>query len=245
MALVDSDISSPASHSSTDRRVKLLAIDTSGDACSAALLMDGIIEQTIEHAPRRHAELILGMMEQLLERSDTRLEDLDALAFGRGPGSFTGVRIAASVVQGAAFGAALPVVPVSTLAAMAQGQFRRAGQRRLLAAIDARMDEVYWGCYEIGEDGLAVSCCAECVSPPERISIPSGHGWMGVGSGWSAHGQTLGERLGKVLDGIDPDGLCEARDIATLAASELLAGRHVPAERAIPVYLRDQVTRTP
>ncbi len=244
MQSVDSDNTAPTSRPPSDRRVKLLAIDTSGETCSAALLIDGAVQQTIEHAPRRHAELILGMMEQLLKHAGIQLGALDALAFGRGPGSFTGVRIAASVVQGAAFGATLPVVPISTLAAIAQGQFRRTGQRHLLAALDARMDEVYWGCYSVGEDGLATPCCEECVSAPERISAPPGNAWTGVGPGWSVHGQALSQRLGDRLDSINPHGLCEARDIATLAVEALLAGRHVPPERAIPVYLRDQVTRT-
>lgn len=223
--------------------MKLLAIDTSNDACSAALFIDGEVEQQLEIAPRRHGELILAMMQRLLDQAGLELGHLDALAFGCGPGSFTGIRIAASVVQGAAFGADLPVVPVSTLGAMAQGEFRRTGQRRLLAALDARMDEVYWGCYEIGEGDLVELCCAEEVCLPQRVGIPPGDGWQGVGPGWAAHGPTLAKRLGQALTGVNPNGICESRDIAVLAAAEMAAGRWVPPERAIPVYLRDQVTR--
>ena len=128
--------------------MKLLAIDTSGDACSAALFLDGVIEQRLDPTPRRHGELLLPMMQALLESAGIGLDALDAIAFGRGPGSFTGVRIAVAVAQGGAFGAGCPTVPVSTLAAMAVGEYRRTGRRRVLAALDARMGEVYWGVYE-------------------------------------------------------------------------------------------------
>ena len=225
--------------------MKLLAIDTSNAACSAALLVERTVVQELTIAPRRHGELILGMMQRLLEQAGLELRDLDALAFGCGPGSFTGIRIATSVIQGAAFGAELPVVPVSTLAAMAQGQFRREGQRRLLTALDARMDEVYWGSYEIGAQDLAELCSAELVCAPERVSCPAGDGWQGVGPGWGVHGEVLKRRLGSALSGTHPDALCEAQDIATLAAAELTAGRWVPPEQALPVYLRDRVTRAP
>lgn len=224
--------------------MKLLAIDTSNEACSAALLVNRAVDQAFEIAPRRHGELILVMMQRLLERANLELRDLDALAFGCGPGSFTGVRIATSVVQGAAFGAELPVVPISTLAAMAQGQFRRAGQRRLLAALDARMDEVYWGCYEIGERNLAELCRSEEVCPPDQVPLPDGQGWHGVGPGWGAHGEVLAKRAGAILNGANPNGICEAQDIAVLAAAELAAGRWVAPEHALPIYLRDRVTRT-
>lgn len=224
--------------------MKLLAVDTSGEACSAAILIDETIRQRLQIAPRRHGELILPMMEGLLEEAGLRLQDLDAIAFGRGPGSFTGVRIAASVTQGAAFAAELPVVPISTLAAMAQGQFRRSGERRLLTALDARMDEVYWGCYEIGTEDLARIQGEECVSPPDRVPAPpSGGDWIGVGPGWSAYRETLLARLGDAVDATRPEAICEAHDIATLAGAELRTGRQLPPERAIPVYLRDQVTR--
>ena len=223
--------------------MKLLAIDTSGDACSAALLLDGEIEQVLETAPRGHGERILSMMQSLLERAGVRVTDLDAMAFGRGPGSFTGVRIAVAVIQGAAFGADLPVVPISTLGAMAQGQFRRGGQRRLLTALDARMGEVYWGCFEVGEDGFAAPLCEERVCPPERVEFPVDKRWYGIGPGWAAHRTSLTASVGDALLGVNPDSLCEARDIAAMAAAQLLLGRQIPPELAAPVYLRDQVTQ--
>jgi tRNA threonylcarbamoyladenosine biosynthesis protein TsaB len=223
--------------------MKLLAIDTSGDTCSAALLLDGSVDQLLENAPRRHGDLILPMMQQLLEGAGVRLAELDALAFGRGPGSFTGVRIAISVTQGAAFGAGLPVVPVSTLAALAQGQFRRAGQRHLLTALDARMGEVYWGCFDIGDDDLAVPCCAERVCPPGAVEAPQRACWHGVGPGWQVYAGILSGRIGSALQAAEPHQYCEAQDIAILAAAEFAYGRQIMPELATPVYLRDQVTR--
>lgn len=225
--------------------LKILAIDTSGDACSAALLLGSELDQRLEIQPRRHGELVLGMMEELLAGAGTGLVQLDALAFGRGPGSFTGVRIAAAVIQGAAFGADLPVVPVSTLAAMAQGHFRTDGANRVLAALDARMGELYWGPFQLGDGGLMRSAGEEEVGLPELVGLPADGSWSGVGSGWSAYGDVLRGRLGSRLLSVAPDARCESRDIAILAAAELAAGRTVPAERALPVYLRDRVTAVP
>jgi len=224
--------------------MKLLALDTSGDLCSVALFIDGVIEQRREPAPRRHGELLLPMMESLLESTGIALSALDAIAFGRGPGSFTGVRIAVAVAQGAAFGAGCPTVPVSTLAAMALGEYRRTGRRRILAALDARMGELYWGAFEVAEDASVVAGGAERVVLPECVPVPAGTGWCGVGSGWGAYRAALEQRVGTGLTAVVADGVCEAEDIARIAAVEVRAGRVVAAELARPVYLRDRVTAT-
>jgi len=225
--------------------MKILAIETSGDACSVALLMNSQVEQRLAFEPRRHGELVLGMMEELLAQADIGLTQLDALAFGRGPGSFTGVRIATSVVQGAAFGAGLPVVPVSTLAALAQRQVRTGDCSRILAALDARMGELYWGRYQCGEGSLVRLIGEEQIASPNQVLLPEDGRWCGVGSGWSACGDVLRRRLGSRLLSVAPEAFCEARDITTLAVAELVEGRTVTAERALPVYLRDRVTGTP
>lgn len=222
--------------------MKLLALDTSGDACSAALYLDGVIEQRLELAPRGHAQLILPMMQSLLESAGIALGALDAIAFGRGPGSFTGVRIAVAVAQGAAFGAGRPTVPVSTLAALAQGEFRRSGRRRVLVALDARMGEVYWGAYEIGAHTLMELVGEELVAPPGAVPRPAGDGWCGVGPGWAAHREGLAQRIGSGLLAVSAEPVCEARDVALLAAVEAAAGRLVAAELARPIYLRERVT---
>jgi tRNA threonylcarbamoyladenosine biosynthesis protein TsaB len=225
--------------------MKLLAIETATEACSAALLAgDGLVfRYRVE--PRRHSELILPMMDELLAEAGLGMADLDAMAFGRGPGSFTGVRIAAGVVQGAAFACDLPVVPVSTLAALAQGGFRQQGQRRLLPAYDARMGEIYWGAYQVNADGLVEPVIEDQVAAPELVADPGGEEWYGVGSGWQTYGEALAGRLGGRVAGIAPESNCHARDVALLAAAAFQRGEAVPAEEALPVYLRDKVASRP
>jgi tRNA threonylcarbamoyladenosine biosynthesis protein TsaB len=224
--------------------MKLLAIDTAAEACSAALLLDGELRERFTVQPRRHGALILEMMDTLLMEAGLRPADLDGLAFGRGPGAFTGVRIAVGVAQGVAFGAELPLVPVSTLAALAQGEFHRSGARRLLPAFDARMDELYWGVYEIGAAGLAVPRIPEQVASADRVPLPEDGGWLGLGSGWAAQGERLAARLGPRLAGSDPACCCHAADIARLGAAALRQGGGVTPAAGLPVYLRDRVTWT-
>ena len=220
--------------------MKILALDTATEACSAALLLDRAVRERFDVQPRRHGELILGMMDGLLAEAGLALSELDALAFGRGPGAFTGVRIATAVAQGTAFGADLPLLPISTLAALAQRHFRETGARRILAAFDARMEELYWGVYEIDGKGLARLVGEEQVAHPEAVDLPSGVGWYGAGHGWRAHGDTLRRRLGSAFIADDPDLLCSAHDIALLAEAAFNAGEGVSAEAGLPVYLRDR-----
>lgn len=222
--------------------MRLLAIDTSGEACSAALSTSAGVAQRLALEPRRHAALILEMVEGLLAEAGVGLYELDALAFGRGPGSFTGVRIAVAVAQGLAFGADLPVVPVSTLAGLAQGHHRRKGVLRSLVAVDARMGELYWAAYLLDADGrMRLSGCEE-VAPADGVRIASGAGWHGTGSGWDVSGDLLRGRLAGRLDSVETGTVCEARDIALLAEADFRAGLGVPPEQALPVYLRDRVT---
>jgi tRNA threonylcarbamoyladenosine biosynthesis protein TsaB len=221
--------------------VKLLALDTTEEACSAALYLDGEVRARYELAPRRHSVLILPMMDALLAEAGLQLAQLDGLAFGRGPGSFTGVRIAAAVVQGAAFGADLPVAPVSTLCALAQRACREIGAGRVLAAFDARMGEVYWGPCVADAAGLMQPADAERVLPPERVPLPEQGDWVGAGSGWAAYTQVLTARLGAQVEQLLPDLQVHAHDVALLGAAMLAAGQGVAAEQALPVYLRDEV----
>ncbi|MGB5260126.1 MAG: tRNA (adenosine(37)-N6)-threonylcarbamoyltransferase complex dimerization subunit type 1 TsaB [Gammaproteobacteria bacterium] len=220
---------------------RLLAIETSSAACSAALSIDGRIEERHALAPRQHAALILPMIESLLVEAGLAVAELDACAFGCGPGSFTGVRIAASVIQGIAFAAELPVVPVSTLAALAQGGMRESGQANMLAALDARKAEVYWGVYRQSTNDRLERVGEERVCAPADIVMPDTPDWVGVGSGWAAYGDLLarqaGDRLVRVMQDLEP----RARDVATLALIDIQAGRTVTAAEAIPVYLRNRV----
>lgn len=224
--------------------MKILAIDTSTDACSAALLIDNQILERFQLAPRQHAMLILPMMQELLVEAGLALGQLDALAFGCGPGAFTGVRLATSVIQGVAFGAELPVVAVSSLAALAQGTFSDTGQRRILAALDARMQEVYWGRYEINAAQYPSLVDKESVVSPSAVPLPATGDWYGVGSGFAAYEQALGARLGATLTALDGSRHPHARDIARLGAYAWQQGLAVSAEEAQPVYLRNEVAWT-
>ncbi len=223
--------------------MKLLAIETATEACSAALLIDDRIELRYVIKPRGHSEMILSMMDELLAEAELKPNQLDAMAFGRGPGSFTGVRIATGIVQGAAFGADLPVVPVSTLAALAQRAYRQKGEPNLLPAFDARMGELYWAGYRVGDDGLVRLVIEEQVATAEQVTMPLDNDWYGVGSGWGVAGEVLAGRLGDDLLGFQAEMFCSAHDVAQLAAAAYAQGLAVPAERALPVYLRNQVAQ--
>ncbi|MDJ0806719.1 MAG: tRNA (adenosine(37)-N6)-threonylcarbamoyltransferase complex dimerization subunit type 1 TsaB [Gammaproteobacteria bacterium] len=222
--------------------MKLLAIETATEACSAALTLNGELSLRYQVKPRGHSELILGMLDELLAEAGMSLGQLDAMAFGRGPGSFTGVRIATGVVQGVAFAADLPVVPVSTLAALAQRAYRELGESRLLPAYDARMQELYWAAYQVNSSGLVELMDREAVVAVEKVPVPSGSEWYGIGSGWMSHGDQLLDYLGRdKLKGIEPAMLCSAQDIAILGENGFRQGRAVAPEQALPVYLRDNV----
>jgi tRNA threonylcarbamoyladenosine biosynthesis protein TsaB len=224
---------------------RVLAIETASAACSAALYIDGQVEERYALAPRQHAALILPMVESLLASAELTVSGLDALAFGQGPGAFTGVRIAASAAQGIAFAADLPVVPVSTLAALACGAMRDTNGTHAMVALDARMDEVYWGVYTRDAGGLPVLQGREAVTGPATVAVPDGDHWVAAGSGWGAYADLLmpraGERIVRVLPDLEP----RAYDVALIGADRYGRGEAVCAGDAVPVYLRDQVVRAP
>lgn len=223
---------------------QILALDTSADACSVALLRDGEIDELFELAPRDHTRLILPMVEQLLQRNDCDLAQLDAIAFGRGPGSFTGLRICAGVVQGLAFGAGLPVVAVSSLAAVAQAHFERTPQEAGIALVcmDARMGELYFAGY--GCEGVYARLQGrELLLTPAALPLDkwlaTGGTLHGIGSGWACLEQMRAVRSD--FASIDEDALPRARHIAQLAERSYGAGELLQAQEAEPVYLREQV----
>ncbi|SCY11629.1 MULTISPECIES: tRNA (adenosine(37)-N6)-threonylcarbamoyltransferase complex dimerization subunit type 1 TsaB [unclassified Pseudomonas] len=215
----------------------LLALDTATEACSVALLHNGKVTSHYEVIPRLHAQKLLPMIQRLLSDAGTTLQAVDAIAFGRGPGAFTGVRIAIGVVQGLAFALERPVLPVSNLAVLAQRAMREHGARQVAAAIDARMDEVYWGCYR-ETDGEMRLVGSEAVLPPEAAALPSGADgdWFGAGTGWG-----YGERIAVSLTGQDATLLPHAEDLLALARFAWARGEAIPADDAQPVYLRDKV----
>lgn len=216
----------------------LLALDTATEACSVALLHDGKVLSHYEVIPRLHAQRLLPMIQSLLGEAGVDLAAVDAIAFGRGPGAFTGIRIAIGVVQGLAFALDRPVLPVSNLAVLAQRALREHGVQQVAAAIDARMDEVYWGCYR-AEQGEMRLQGVEAVLPPEQASLPRGAGgdWFAAGTGWGAYGARI------AVQPIGQDGgmLPHAEDLLQLAGFAWARGEGLPADQAQPVYLRDKV----
>ena len=219
--------------------MKLLAFETSTEACSVAVYVDGDVHERFELAPRRHAELALPWAEQVLAEAGIARSQLDAIAVGRGPGAFTGVRLAIAVAQGIAMGLDRPLLPVSTLAALAM---RVEGERRI-AAIDARMGEVYLGLFERDGDGLR-ALAREVVVAPQAAALPQGDGWHGVGTGFGAVDAALQARFAGQMAGVDPAALPHATDVARLGAIAFARGEAVVPERAEPAYLRDNVALT-
>lgn len=224
--------------------MNILALDTSSDACSAALLTDGMCHTEFTVEPRAHTRLILPMIERVLAQGGIELKAVDALAFGRGPGAFTGVRIATGIVQGLALAADKPVVPVSTLAAIAQQAHLEQQASHVLVAVDARMGEVYWGRYELA-DGIMQLQGEELVIAPEDAPLPeSGEQWLGAGSGWREYADTLQPRFAGCVKRLNAEYLPAAEYIAHLAAAAWQRGEAVDAELAQPVYLRNKVAET-
>lgn len=222
--------------------MKLLTVETSTEACSAALFIDGEVAERFELAPKEHTKLILSMIDSLMAEAGLKPQQLDALAFSRGPGSFTGVRIATGVIQGIALGADLPVVPVSTLAAIAQDFFDHNDDNVAFVAMDARMGEIFWGVYRRGALGYAELIGDEAVTPADLIEFPDLTG-VGIGSGWGVYPQELMARLAGRVSRYQAELLPRAGAIARLGARGFEQGLTVAVEQAMPVYLRDKVAK--
>jgi len=224
--------------------MKILAIDTATEGCSAALLNDDEIITRLEVVPRKHADLILPMLDEILAEAQLSVKQLDALAFGRGPGAFTGVRIATGVIQGIAFGSDLPVVPVSTLRALAQRTYNEYQHKSVLTAFDARMDEVYWAEYELDENEIMRLQGEEQVIAPQHVILSSSQQqWVGSGSGWAAYTDDLKQAVSTDLISLYPDMITRADEIVALASHDFESGMAVSAENALPVYLRNKVAK--
>jgi tRNA threonylcarbamoyladenosine biosynthesis protein TsaB len=211
--------------------MRFAALETSTEWCGVALWRDGEIAALERRAGQRHSELALPMLQALLKRFSMTVEGLDAVAFGAGPGSFTGLRIACGLAQGLAFARDLPVLGVSTLAALAEDT----GAERVLACVDARMREVYYAALERKGGGWREVVPARCVVP-QAVAVPEGD-WIGAGNGFAAYGN-MG--LAKVLPEVHPTAFAVAR----LAAPRLAAGEGVDAALAAPFYVRDKVAFT-
>lgn len=218
---------------------RLLVLDTSTEWCSVALWLDGSILARRENAGQAHSSRLIAMIDGLLAESGAALRELDAIAYGAGPGSFTGLRIACAVTQGLALGADLPVIGVSTLQSIAE----QTGEDAVLVALDARMAEVYWGAYLRDGDGWN-TVVEPALALPDTLFVPHGHNWVGAGNGFTALGSILIPRLGDRLRRIDSELMPDAAAMATLAVRAWMRGEVTDAALAAPVYLRDKVAKT-
>jgi tRNA threonylcarbamoyladenosine biosynthesis protein TsaB len=212
--------------------MKFAAIETSTEWCSVALWRDGEIAAVERRAANRHSELALPMLQRLIGNAAMTLAQLDAVAFGAGPGSFTGLRIACGLAQGLAFARALPVIGISTLEAMAEAS----GAPRVVACIDARMGEVYYAALEKRDGRWVETIPVRCVAP-QAAPRPAGEDWVGCGNGFAAYGD-MG--LKRILPEIHPGAVA----VAQLAAPRLAAGEGVDAAAAAPIYVCDKVALT-
>jgi tRNA threonylcarbamoyladenosine biosynthesis protein TsaB len=212
--------------------MRFAAFETSSEWCSVALFADGEVASLERRAGNRHSELALPMLAELLRSKALKASELEAVAFGAGPGAFTGLRIACGLAQGFAVARGLPVMPVSSLEALAQ----ESGAERVVACIDARMHEVYYAALERSAGGWHEVVAAQCVAPAQAPR-PPGEGWVGCGSGFSAYGN-----LG--LKTVAPEVHATASAVAELAAPRLAAGEGVDAALAGPTYVRQKVAFT-
>jgi tRNA threonylcarbamoyladenosine biosynthesis protein TsaB len=216
--------------------LNILALDTSNDYCSVALWRDGALDAREVHAGQRHSELVLAMIDELLKRHGLTAMQLDGIAYGAGPGSFTGLRIACGVTQGLAFAAAIPVVGVETLLAMAEC----APAERVVCCIDARMHEIYHAAYERRDGSWDTVHAPGVYAPGAAPLLPSGT-WFAAGNGFGVYRDVLAARYAGCLGGLDPDLHSRAHEIALLGAPAFAEGRVVDAARAVPLYVRDKV----
>lgn len=228
---------------------KILAIETSTEACSAALFMNEQVFVQFKHAPRQHTQLALPMLESVLKEGRIALKDVDAIAFGCGPGAFTGLRIAAGIAQGLALSVNIPVVPVSTLAALAQYAVHQSGSHQpgqgIIASLDARMQEVYWGEYQLNAAGLVELIGEEQLGSPETMlaSTLGDTQKIAIGSGWDVYASKLFDKTYPDNLQIENGILPSAEYIAKLAVPLFEEGKVVTAEDAQPVYIRNNVAK--
>ncbi len=222
--------------------MRVLALDTATEACSVAVLTEAGLVGVWSEVGRGHAEQILGMVDTVLSAAGIALEALDGIAASIGPGAFTGVRICVSVAQGLAFGAALPVVAVTTLEALAL-QAMRGGAAQAMACIDARMGEIYWGCFAADAGRGLTARGAPQVSAPAAVSVPFSGPFHGIGRGFGAY-PSLGSLPGIVLAPGAGAALPDARDMARLGAIRLAAGEGGDPAELVPLYLRERVALT-
>jgi len=220
---------------------QILAFDTATNACSAALLINGEVRQRFQIAPRKHSELLLPMIDELFSQSNAQLMDCDAIAYGCGPGSFMGVRIATGIAQGLAYGVNIPVVPVSTLQALAQTAYMRTNEERVLAGWDARMEEIYWGAYQLDEKKIMQSVHPDSLNAPEVVKPFDNNVWFAVGNAWELYQEIIESNWQQQITVAKELIYPSAKAIAMIAATQWDQGKALPPEQARPVYLRNNI----
>jgi len=225
--------------------MKILAFDTSTIACSAALTLNGVVTERFELAPRRHAELLLSMMQSLLSGADVKLTDLDAIAFGCGPGSFMGIRLAVGVAQGLGFGANRQLIAVSSLQTIAQAAHEQHGMTDVLAGWDARMQQIYWGQFQLDNHGVMSPSGEEALSDPAKVMLDDSAQWFAAGNAWSVYRDSFESSLLDKMTIIDDVIYPRASAMLSIAALKLSQGELLSAQQAQPVYLRHPVYTQP
>lgn len=221
-----------------------LAVDTATEACSVALAVDGAVRERFEPMQREHTQRLLPMIQAVLAEAGTSVAQLDGIVCGIGPGSFAGLRIGVGVVKGLALARDLPVTGVSSLAMLARRAQRLPGVGQVVAVIDARMSEVYFGAYGRDAGGLASVVLADRVCPPDQVpALPEGR-WTGVGTGWGRYDAVLRAGVRAPLAAVDASALPHAEDALALGVPVLQAGRGHSADALAPAYLRDRVALT-
>jgi tRNA threonylcarbamoyladenosine biosynthesis protein TsaB len=221
---------------------KILAIETSTDACSAALLNDSALHEEFQIAPQQHTKIILPMIDKLMQQAKLDLKNLDAIAFGYGPGSFTGVRLAASIAQGLGLGANLPVIKISSLRALAQQVFNKEKATKVLVAQDARMQEIYFGSYNLDANQIMQEAELDKLVSAETLPLPKEkNGWTRAGNAWEIYADNIDKEYAKMFLAkiIYP----RAQEVAILAAWDFACGLAVPPEEALPNYLRNEIVK--
>lgn len=217
--------------------MRILAFDTSSNACSVALKIDSDITFQHDMAPMQQARLLLPTIHQCLQIKNIKLNQLDAIAFGRGPGSFTGVRIATSVAQALGFATGIPLLPISSLAGLAQAAYHDLGQTSFCTAVDARIQEVYWAIYTVDSNGYVNLQGQERVTPPQELCLPDTFHGMGVGNAWEIYQNHIYYQPLHV----DPTRCPSALGIVQLAEKHYANKEWIHINDALPVYLRNNV----
>lgn len=222
--------------------VDILGIETATEACSVALVYGGRTCQEFAIAPRQHARLLLPMVEICLKHFELALSDVDVIAFGAGPGSFMGVRLATAVTQGLAYAQGKPVCGISSLRILAQNAYESSGIEAAMVAWDARMGEIYWGCYQVDEQGIMQVLGEDQLSSPEAMPLHSFTRFTPVGNAWEVYRDSFKQADATWLDQADTSLYPEAKALLSLAACDFSAGKQCSPLEARPNYIRQKVT---